>query len=100
MHPALTALRGNLLCKSEDKRGQAAPEQKMQINFETVAGRGVYTSGRWGKVVSYSLPLLYPGQQFLIKIVLLVEVPGDLSDHGMRVAHKVAAVLPKKIKIR
>jgi hypothetical protein len=30
---------------------------------------------------------------FLIKIVLLVEVPGDLSDHGVGVAHKAAAVL-------
>ena len=34
----------------------------------------------------------------LIKFVLLVEVPGDLSDHGAGVAHKAEAVLqqPKK----
>ena len=34
----------------------------------------------------------------LIKFVLLVEVPGDLSDHGVGVAHKAEAVLqqPKK----
>ena len=55
-------------------------------------------SVRWGKVVSYSAPLLYPGQRFLIKVVLLVEIPGDLSDHGIGVAHKVAAVLQKKGK--
>ena len=68
----------------------------MQTNFETASGRGVYTSVRWGKSLSYSVPLLYPGQSFLFKIVLLVEVPGDLSDHGVGVAHKAAAVLQKK----
>ena len=46
--------------------------------------------------MSYSVPLLYPGQRLLFKIVLLVEVPGDLSDHGVGVAHKAAAVLQKK----
>ena len=30
-------------CKSEIKRGKAAPEKDMKTNFETVAGRGVYT---------------------------------------------------------
>ena len=43
VRPALTALGGNLLCKSEIKRGKAAPEQDMKTNFETVAGGGVYT---------------------------------------------------------
>ena len=98
VHAALTALGGNLLCKSEDKRGKAAPEQQIKTNFETSVGRGVYTSGRWGKSLNYSVPLLYPGQRFLFKIVLLVEVPGDLSDHGVGVAHKAAAVLQKKRK--
>ena len=28
----------------------------------------------------------------MIKFVLLVEVPGDLSDHGVGVAHKAQAV--------
>jgi len=93
VHAALTALGGNFLCKSEDKRGKAAPEQQIKTNFETSAGRGVYTSGRWGKSLSYSVPLLYPGQSFLFKIVLLVEVPGDLSDHGVGVAHQAAAAL-------
>ena len=78
--------------KSEDKRGKAAPEQQMNTNFETAAGRGVYTSRRWGKSLKYSIPLLYPGQHFLIKILLLVEVPSDLSDHGVGVARKAAAV--------
>ena len=41
VRPALTALGGNSLCKSEIKRGKAAPEQDMKANFET-AGRGVY----------------------------------------------------------
>ena len=38
------------------------------------------------------------GDRLLIKFVLLVEVPGDLSDHGVGVAHKAEAVLqqPKK----
>ena len=36
---------------------------------------------------------MYPGQRFLIKLVLLVEVPGDLSDRGVGVAHKAEAVL-------
>jgi hypothetical protein len=84
------------LCKSEDKRGTAAPEQRMKTKFETAAGKGVYTSRRLGKYLNYSVPLLYPGQRFLFKIVLLVEVPGDLSDHGVGVAHKAAAVLQKK----
>ena len=92
----MTALGGNLLCEREDKRGKAAPGQQIKTNFETSAGRGVYTSGRWGKSVSYSVPLMYPGQKFLFKVVLLVEVPGDLSDHGVGVAHKAAAVLQKK----
>ena len=43
VRPVFTALGGNLLCKSEDKRGKAAPEQIMKTNFETVVGRGVYT---------------------------------------------------------
>ena len=29
----------------------------------------------------------------MIKFVLLVEVPGELSDHGVGVAHKAEAVL-------
>ena len=95
MHAALTALGGNFLCKSEDKRGKAAPEQQIKTNFETSVGRGVYTSGRWGKSLSYSVPLLFPGQALLFKIVLLAEVPRDLSDHGVGVAHKAAAVLQK-----
>jgi hypothetical protein len=99
VRPALAALGANLLCKSEIKRGKAAPEQDMKTNFET-AGKGVYTSGRWGKSLNYSVPLLYPGQRLLFKIVLLVEVPGDLSDHGVGVAHKAAAVLQKKRNIR
>ena len=84
------------MCKSEDKRGKAAPEQQIKTNFETSSGRGVYTSGRWGKSLSYSVPLLYPGQRLLFNTVLLVEVPGDLSDHGVGVAHEAAAVLQKK----
>ncbi len=34
----------------------------------------------------------------LIKFVLLVEIPGDIGDHGVGVAHKAEAVLqqPKK----
>ena len=63
----------------------------MNHQFETAAGRGVYTSGSWPKALSYSAPMLVGN--FLIKIVLLVEVPGDLSDHGVGVAHKAAAVL-------
>ena len=43
VRPALTALGGNFVCKSEIKRGKAAPEQDMKTNFETVVGRGVYT---------------------------------------------------------
>ena len=43
VHAALTALGGNCLCNSEDKRGKAAPAQQMNTNFETVVGRGVYT---------------------------------------------------------
>ena len=38
-------------------------------------------------------PLLYLGQKWLIKFGLLVEVPGDLSEHGVGVAHKAEAVL-------
>ena len=64
----------------------------MKSNVETVVGRGVYTSGSWRKVVTYSAPLLYPGQRHLIKFVLLVEVPRDLSDHGVGVAHKAQAI--------
>ena len=48
VRPVLTALRGNLLYNSEDKRGKAAPEQTTKTNFETAAGKGVYTLGRWG----------------------------------------------------
>ena len=83
------------MCKSEDKRGKAAPEQQINTNFETYNGRGSTRQGV-GKSLTYSVPLLYPGQRFLIKIVLLVEVPGDLSDHGVGVAHKVEAVVQNK----
>ena len=51
------------MCKSEDKRGKAAPEQTMNTNFETAAGKGVHTSKYWGKSVTYSALLLYPGQK-------------------------------------
>ena len=34
----------------------------------------------------------------MIKFVLLVEVPSDLSDHGVGVAHKAQAVTGKKKK--
>ena len=42
------------------------------------------------------------GDRLLIKFVLLVEVPGDLSDHGVGVAHKAEAVLqqPKNAIIK
>ena len=43
VRPALTALRGNFVCKSDIKRGNVAPEQDMKTNFETVVGRGVCT---------------------------------------------------------
>ena len=87
------------MCKSEYKRGKAA-EQHMETDFETVVGRGVYTRGSWRKAVTYSDPLLYPGQKLLIKFVFLVEVPGDLSDHGVGVAHKAEAVLQQLKKTR
>ena len=93
--PALTALGGNLLARSEDKKGKAAQDQHMQSNFETACGRRVYTSGSWSKAVTYSVPLLYPDQKHLIKFLLLVEVPGDLSDHGVGVARTAQAVLQK-----
>ena len=47
----------------------------------------------WSRAATYSPPLLYLGQKWLIKFGLLVEVPGDLSDHGVGVAHKAEAVL-------
>ena len=47
--PTLMALGGNYLCKSEDKKGKAAQEPTMKSNFETAAGRGVYTSRFWRK---------------------------------------------------
>ena len=94
VRPTLTALGGILLCKSEINRGKAAPEQVMKTNFETAAGKGIY------KAVTYSAPLLYPGQKWLIKFVLLVEVPGDISDHGVGVAHKAEAVLQQPKKTR
>ena len=93
VHPTLTALGGNYLCKSEDKKGKAAQEPTMKSNFETVVGRGVYTSGCWRKAWSYSVPLLCSGHERLIKFVTLVEIPGDLSDHGMGVAHKAQAAI-------
>ena len=67
------------MCKSEIKRGKAAPEQDMKTNFETVAG---------GESTREGL-----GDRLLIKFVLLLEVPDDLSDHGVGVAHKAEAVL-------
>ena len=88
------------MCKSEDKKGKAAQEPTMKSNFETVVGRGIYTSGYWRKAVTYSAPLLYPGQRHLIKFVLLVEVPGDLSDHGVGVAHKAQAIYKEPPKTR
>ena len=42
MRPALTAWGGNLLCKSEIKKGKAA-EQDVKTNFETAPGKGAYT---------------------------------------------------------
>ena len=51
VRPALTALGGNFLCRSEIKRGKAA-EQDMKTNFETVVGRGVYTRGSWRNAVT------------------------------------------------
>ena len=36
---------------------------------------------------------MYLGQKLLIKFVLLVEVPEDISDHGVGMAHKAEAVL-------
>ena len=45
------------------------------------------------KVCHFFAPLLYLGHKRLTKFVLLVEVPGDLSDHGVGVAHKAEAVL-------
>ena len=86
------------MCKSEDKKGKAAQEPTMKSNFKTDAGRGVYTSRYWRMAVTYSAPLLYPGQRHLIKFVLLVEVPRDLSDHGVEMAHKAPAVFQQPQK--
>ena len=88
----MTALGGNYLCKSEEKKGKAAQAPTMKSNFSTHVGRGICTSGSWRKAATYSAPLLRPGQRHLIKFVLLVEVPGDLSDHGVGVAHKAQAI--------
>ena len=92
MHPALTALGGNFLARSESKKGKAAQENQIKSNFETACGRGVYTSGCWSKAVGYSAPLLYSDQNHLIKFLLLVEVPGDLSEHGVGITHRARAV--------
>ena len=43
VRPALTALGGKFVRNSEIQRGNAAPGQDMKTNFETAAGRGVYT---------------------------------------------------------
>ena len=82
------------MCKSEDKKGKAAQEQRMKSNFNTAAGKGVYATRIGRKALSYSVPLR-SGQKHLIKFVLLVEIPGDLSDHGVGVAHKGAGNLPR-----
>ena len=73
--PSVEGLWRELVVQERNQEGQGGAEQDVKTNFETVAGRGVYTSGRWGNAVSYSVPLLYPGQDLLNKIVLLVEVP-------------------------
>ena len=52
VRPALTALGGNFLRKSEIMRGKAAPEQdKRSDQLETVVGGGAYTRGSWRQVV-------------------------------------------------
>ena len=66
VHAALTALGGNLLCKSENKRGKAAPEQQINTNIETSVGRGVYTSGRWGEVFELLRSTVVPGSEVLL----------------------------------
>ena len=43
----MTALGGNYLCKSEDKKGKAAQEPTMKSNFETVAGVRVLENGSY-----------------------------------------------------
>ena len=40
VHPVLTALGGNLLCKSEDKRGKAAPEQTNEDQLRDCCWQG------------------------------------------------------------
>ena len=53
------------MCKTEDKKGKAAPEPNKKSDFDAAAGRGVYTSGSWRKAVSYSPPTAAPGSEAL-----------------------------------
>ena len=87
-----------LIVQERRQEGQGGAGATNKDQLRDICWQCVYTSGRWGKSLNYSVPLLYPGQRYLFKIVLFVEVPRDLSDHGVGVAHKAAAVLQKKIK--
>ena len=71
VRPALTALGGNLLCRSEDNKGKAAPEQNMKTNFETVVGRGVYTRGFLEKACNLLRSIAVPRSEVADSVCLV-----------------------------
>ena len=95
VHPALTALGGNLLCKGERQEGQGGARAKHEDQLRDCCWQGSLHVRVLGKGCKLLRSIVVPGSGFLDKIVLLVAVLGDLSDHGVGVAHKAAAVLRK-----
>ena len=57
-----------------------------QEQFEVAeASRGVYTSQSFSNANSAAVPLLVGGGRYMAKFMLLVAIPGDLSDDGVAV---------------
>ena len=74
------------LCGKALKEWQAKQDQRNKEQFETDGGgRGVYTSQSFCKARDFAVPLVIGEGKYLAKFVLLVAIPGDLSDDGVGV---------------
>ena len=101
VYASLTCIGSNFIARSETQAGEEIAEDKRaeaRIGFETAGGgRGVYTSADWNKAMAYSVPMYVSNEhRGVVKMVMMVRVPGDLSPDGVGVCFPALKTLPWK----
>ena len=83
LYAFLTVACTGLLLPSEVADENDGDRNKLYAEqFETVEGRGVYTSSDWEKAMHFAVPHILPDSNLFTQIVLLVAVPGESAVGG------------------